>query len=38
MAEILSGLDEGDLVVVGSRSSVQIGQVAAAKEVTGDNL
>jgi RND family efflux transporter MFP subunit len=38
MAEILSGLNEGDLVVVGSRSSVQIGQVAVAKEVTGDNL
>lgn len=38
MAEILSGLDEGDLVLVGSRSSVQIGQVAVAKEVTGDNL
>jgi RND family efflux transporter MFP subunit len=38
MAEILSGLDEGDLVVVGSRSSVQIGQVAVVKEVTGDNL
>jgi RND family efflux transporter MFP subunit len=38
MAEILSGLDEGDLVVVGSRSSVQIGQVTMGKEVTGDNL
>ena len=38
MAEILSGLAEGDLVVVGSRSSVQIGQAAVAKEVTGDNL
>ena len=38
MAEILSGLDEGDLVVVGSRSSVQIGQIAVPKEVTGDNL
>jgi RND family efflux transporter MFP subunit len=38
MAEILNGLGEGDLVVVGSRSSVQIGQIAVAKEVTGDNL
>jgi RND family efflux transporter MFP subunit len=38
MAEILSGLDKGDLVVVGSRSSVQIGQTAVAKEMTGDNL
>jgi RND family efflux transporter MFP subunit len=37
MAEILSGLAEGDLVVVGSRSSVQIGQPAVAKEMTGDN-
>ena len=38
MAEILSGLEEGDLVVVGSRSSIQIGQTAVAKEMTGDNL
>jgi RND family efflux transporter MFP subunit len=38
MAEILSGLAEGDLVVVGSRSSVQIGQTAVAKEMTEDNL
>ena len=38
MAEILSGLDEGDLVVVGSRSSVQVGQTAVAKEMTGDKL
>jgi RND family efflux transporter MFP subunit len=38
MAEILSGLNEGDLVVVGSRSSIQIGQTAVTKEVTGDNL
>ena len=38
MAEILSGLAEGDLVVVGSRSSVQIGQAAVAKDVTGANL
>ena len=38
MAEILSGLDEGGLVVVGSRSSIQIGQAAVAKEVKGDNL
>ena len=38
MAEILSGLSEGDLVVVGSRSSVQIGQAAIAKETDGANL
>jgi RND family efflux transporter MFP subunit len=37
MAEILSGLNEGDLVVVGNRSSVQIGQTAVPKEMTGDN-
>ena len=38
MAEILSGLEEGDLVVVGSRSSVQVGQVAVAKEIKENNL
>jgi len=38
MAEILTGLEEGDRVIVGSRNSVQIGQVAVAKEVTGGNL
>ena len=37
MAEVLSGLNEGDLVVVGSRSSVQIGQPAVAKEAPPDN-
>jgi RND family efflux transporter MFP subunit len=38
MAEILSGLNEGDLIVVGSRSSIQIGQVAVAKDITEHNL
>jgi len=38
MAEILKGLEEGDLVVVGNRSSVQIGQVAQPKEMPGNNL
>ena len=32
-AEILSGLDEGDLVVVGSRSSLQVGQAVTPKLV-----
>jgi len=38
MAEILNGLNEGDLVVVGNRSSVQIGQAAMPKEMTEDSL
>ena len=37
MAEVLSGLDEGDMVVAGNRSSIQIGQPAVPKEITGDN-
>jgi RND family efflux transporter MFP subunit len=36
MAEVLGGLDEGDLVVVGSRSAVQIGQSATPQETNGD--
>jgi RND family efflux transporter MFP subunit len=32
-AEILSGLDEGDLVVVGSRSSLQVGEAATPQPV-----
>jgi heavy metal sensor kinase/RND family efflux transporter MFP subunit len=36
-AEIVSGLDEGDLVVVGSRSSLQIGQPATPKLVENEN-
>jgi RND family efflux transporter MFP subunit len=38
MAEILGGLNEGELVVVGSRSSVQLGQAAVPKEVTEGGL
>ncbi len=37
-AQILSGLNEQDLVVIGSRSSVPVGQVALAKEVDGSKL
>jgi RND family efflux transporter MFP subunit len=36
-AEILNGLAEGDLVVVGSRSSLQVGQSAAPKLVVNEN-
>ena len=36
-AEIVSGLDEGDLVVVGSRSSLQVGQSASPKLVDNEN-
>ncbi len=36
-AEILSGLDEGDLVVVGSHSSLQAGQSASPKLVDNQN-
>ena len=36
-AEILSGLEQGDLVVVGSRSSLQVGQSAAPKLVENEN-
>ena len=32
-AEILSGLDEGDLVVVGNRSSLQSGQVVTTQSI-----
>jgi len=38
MAEILSGLSEDDLVVMGSRSSIQLGEVAMAKEMDGRKL
>jgi len=38
MAQILSGLNEQDLVVVGSRSSAPVGQVALAREVDGGKL
>ena len=37
MAEVLSGLNEGDLVVMGNRSGVQIGQPAVPKEVSEEN-
>ncbi len=38
MAQIVSGLDEQDLVVLGSRNSAPIGQVALAREVDGGKL
>lgn len=38
MAEILSGLSESDLIVMGSRSAIQLGQVATAKEMDGRKL
>jgi hypothetical protein len=38
MAQILSGLNDQDLVVIGSRGSIPIGQVALAKEVDGSKL
>ncbi len=38
MAEVLSGLSEQDLVVTGSRSSIQLGQTALAKETDEGKL
>jgi RND family efflux transporter MFP subunit len=38
MAEILTGLNEDDLVVTGNRSSISLGQVALAKEMSGGKL
>jgi RND family efflux transporter MFP subunit len=38
MAEILSGLTESDLIVMGSRSSIQPGEIALAKETDGRRL
>ncbi len=38
MAQILSGLSEDDLVVMGSRSTVPLGEAALAKEVDGGKL
>ncbi len=38
MAEILSGLSEDDLVVMGNRSSIQLGETALAKEVGREQL
>ncbi|MCE0524201.1 MAG: efflux RND transporter periplasmic adaptor subunit [Methylacidiphilales bacterium] len=38
MAEILSGLSDKDLVVMGSRSSIQLGETALAKEMDGSKL
>jgi len=38
MAEILSGLSADDLVVVGSRGSIQLGETAMAKEVNEEKL
>lgn len=37
-AEILSGLSENDLIVMGSRSSIQLGETALAKEMDGSKL
>jgi RND family efflux transporter MFP subunit len=38
MAQILSGLSEQDLVVMGSRSSIPLGQAALTREVDGGKL
>lgn len=38
MAEILSGLSDNDLVVMGNRSSIQPGETALAKEMGGTKL
>ncbi len=38
MAEILSGLSDNDLVVMGSRNSIQLGETALAKEMDGSKL
>jgi RND family efflux transporter MFP subunit len=38
MAQIVSGLNEHDLVVLGSRNSVPVGEVALAREVDGGKL
>lgn len=38
MAEILSGLTDSDLIVMGSRSSIQPGETALAKEMDGSKL
>ena len=38
MAEILSGLNDDDLVVMGNRSSIQLGKTALAKEMDGRKL
>jgi RND family efflux transporter MFP subunit len=38
MAEILSGLGDNDNVVIGSRSSIQLGETAMAKEIDGRKL
>jgi RND family efflux transporter MFP subunit len=38
MAEILSGLSADDLVVMGNRSSIQLGEIAQAKEVIKEKL
>jgi RND family efflux transporter MFP subunit len=37
-AEILSGLDDDDLVVMGSRNSIPIGEVAMARTIDGGKL
>jgi len=37
-AEILSGLNDGDLVVMGNRNSIQLGETALAKAMDGSKL
>ena len=38
MAEILSGLTDRDQVVMGNRSSIQLGETAVAREMAGSKL
>jgi RND family efflux transporter MFP subunit len=38
MAEILSGLSDSDLVVMGNRGSIQLGETALAKSMDGSKL
>jgi RND family efflux transporter MFP subunit len=38
MAEILSGLSDHDLIVMGSRSSIPVGEVAMARDINGGKL
>jgi hypothetical protein len=38
MAEILSGLSDNDLIVMGSRNSIPVGEVAMAREIDGGKL
>lgn len=38
VAEILSGLSDDDLIVMGSRNSIPVGEVAMAREIDGGKL